>query len=169
MPNPFTEIKAALRTRIGTHWDGLAADDPARVRVNNRWGRNALKPTSKQFADLPSVDVRRNELRELKLTSSSGLFIVAFEFGVLSDDRASTDDTEALDATEWELIRCAVGASVPTPPQPVLGLSYVQRVGVEFSRQTLGDDVRSPGTQRWSSAVTVLVEFNKPKTELIPS
>jgi hypothetical protein len=166
MSNPFTEIKAALRTRLGSHWDALAADNPARVRVGNRWGRNALKPPSRQPADLPAVDVRRVETRDMKLTSSSGVFLAVFEFGITSDERASTDDTEVMDASEWELIRCAIGAAVSTPP---LGLSYVQRIGVESSQQTLADPAQSGGTQRWTSAVRIVVEFNKPRSEIIPS
>jgi hypothetical protein len=161
--NPFSEIKSSLRTRLGSHWDALPSDNPARVRVGNRFARNFLKPTARQAADFPAVDVRRVETRGMKLTSTSGHFLAVYEFGITSDERASTDDTEALDESEWQLIRCAVGAS-----SAGLGLSYVHQITVESSQQTVGDATQG-ATQRWTSAVRVVIEFSQPKTEIIPS
>lgn len=163
MPNPLTEIKTALRGYLVAHWNALPDGDPAKVRVANRGGvisRKGIAPI-----DSPAVDTRRVEIREVNplQTSSSGTFVVVYELGYRSDERKADDDTEVLDATEWELVRVAAKASVEK-----LGLSYVLRVRVEAARQTVAQTEMSAEGQ-WSGVATLVIEFQKPRTEIIPS
>jgi hypothetical protein len=161
--NPFTEIKTALRGYLAAHWDSLPADDPAKVRVNNRGG--VIFRKGQGVSDSPAVDTRRVELRGANplATSSSGVFVAVYELGYRSDEGKRDDDTESLDATEWELVRVAAKASVAK-----LGLSYVLRVGVEAARQTTAATEMSKEGQ-WSGVVTLVVEFAKPRSEIIPA
>jgi hypothetical protein len=96
-------------------------------------------------------------------TSSSGTFVVVYEIGYRSDETKQGDDTESLDAVEWELVRVATKACVEK-----LGLSYVLRVAVEAARQTVtATEMTKEG--QWSGAATLLIEFTKPRTEILPS
>jgi hypothetical protein len=54
--NPFTQIKTAIRAYMDDHWAALDDDNPAKVKIGNRW-RRRLKPNT-QPADLPEVDLR---------------------------------------------------------------------------------------------------------------
>jgi hypothetical protein len=75
MPNPFTQTADAVRLALETRWNALADNDPAKVKINNRWGRNARKD-ARQVADFPAVDIRPVDGRNLNFgaTSSTGLF-----------------------------------------------------------------------------------------------
>jgi hypothetical protein len=163
MANPFTEIKAALRGYLAAHWTAMADDNPAKVRVANRGG--VIFRKGQQFADNPAVDTRRVEIREANTTrtSTSGGFVVVYELGYRSDERKTDDDIEVLDATEWELVRVAAKAS-----DEKLGLAYVNKVRVEAARQTTAETEMSKEGQ-WSGAATLVIEFTKPRTEILPS
>jgi hypothetical protein len=163
MSNPFTEISSALRGYGEAHFTALPDGHKAKVRVGNRGG--VIFRKGQQFADNPAWYIRRVELRDVSplKTSSSGTFVVVYEIGYRSDETKQGDDTESLDAVEWELVRVATKACVEK-----LGLSYVLRVAVEAARQTVAATEMTKEGQ-WSGAATLLIEFTKPRTEILPS
>jgi hypothetical protein len=152
MSNPFTEIKAALRGYLAAHWTAMADDNPAKVRVANRGG--VIFRKGQQFADNPAVDTRRVEIREANTTrtSTSGGFVVVYELGYRSDERKTDDDIEV-----------AAKAS-----DEKLGLAYVNKVRVEAARQSVAaTEMTNEG--QWSGVATLVIEFTKPRTEILPS
>jgi hypothetical protein len=88
---------------------------------------------------------------------------VVYELGYRSDERKTDDDIEVLDATEWELVRVAAKAS-----DEKLGLAYVNKVRVEAARQSVAaTEMTNEG--QWSGVATLVIEFTKPRTEILPS
>jgi hypothetical protein len=163
MSNPFSEIKTALRGYLAAHWDGLPADNPAKVRVNNRGG--VIFRKGQQAADNPAVDTRRVAIRDANplATSSSGLFVTAYELGYRSDEQRTDDDTKVIDQTEWELIRVAARAAVEK-----LGLAYVTRVRVESAAETTAQtDMTKEG--QWSGVATLVIEFQQSRAAILPA
>lgn len=161
--NPFTQIKTAIRSYLGAHWDSLDADNPAKVKVANRFRR--LLKDNVQPADLPEVDIRSAEGGRNQFTASSGtgLFQRTYELGIASDDKDASD--VSLDQAEWEILRAASKAQ-----QDKLGLSgLVVNVEIDNTRQTKDDAELNRGHKRWSGAVTLVVTFQVPRADLIPT
>lgn len=160
--NPFSEIKTALRGYLAAHWESLPADNPAKVRVNNRGG--VIFRKGQQHADNPAVDARRVEIRDAALqTSDTGLFVVAYELAYRSDERKTEDDTETIDQLEWELVRVAAKARAEK-----LGLSYILRVAFESARQTTAATEMTKDGQ-WSGVATLVIQFQKSRAEILPA
>jgi hypothetical protein len=113
MPNPFTQTADAVRSALEARWDAMADDDPAKVKIGNRWGRNARKD-ARQVADFPAVDIRPVDGRNLNFTatSSTGLFQKAYELGIATDGTPVDDNPDVLDAVEWSLTSRRTGGSV---------------------------------------------------------
>lgn len=163
--NPLTTIRQAIEDAVGAHWDSLDEDNPAVVKVGNRWTKNQRKG-ARQPADFPAVEIRpvqeQNQTNP-KASSSSGQFIRAWELGCATD-AAPTEDPNVLDQCEWELIRAAAKMQ-----RDKLGLpdNLVVDVGVASTRQTTQDGDQNRGRTRWTGAVVVIVKFQVPTTQII--
>lgn len=161
--NPFTQIKTTIETYVGAHWDSLPADNPAKVKVGNRWSttqrKGALAPN-----DTPAVSLRPVDGGDTNplATSSSGHFSRQYELGIVTDGITPEDST--LDQCEWELIRVAAKAS-----KELLGLTdLVLKVTVSGTRQTNQDLEAGRQRRRWTGAVTITVFFQVSKTSILP-
>jgi hypothetical protein len=161
--NPLSQIKAAIRAYMGAHWDSLPDDNPAKVKVGNRFRRNVRDQT--QPADLPEVDFRSGEggVTRPFASSSSGQFVRAWELGIAGDDHNSGDTS--LDQAEWELIRCAAKMQIE-----LLGLNdLIVKVEIDNTRQTKDDAELNRGHRTWSGAVTLIVTFQVKRSDIIPT
>jgi hypothetical protein len=166
MPNPFTTVADAVRLALETRWDAMADNDPAKVKINNRWGRNARKD-ARQVADFPAVDIRPVDGRNLNFSASSstGLFQKAYELGIATDGTPQDANPDVLDAVEWSLIQTAAKAA-----QDKLGLpTLVLKVEIESSRQTPDDESQNRGRRRWSGVVVLVVTLQLPRAQILPS
>jgi hypothetical protein len=166
MPNPFTQTADAVRSALEARWNALADDDPAKVKVGNRWGRNARKD-ARQVADFPAVDIRPVDGRNMNFSASSstGLFQKAYELGIATDGTPVDDNPDVLDAVEWSLIQVAAQAAANKLGLPTL----VLKVEIESSRQTPDDESQNRGKRRWSGVVVLVVTIQVPKSQIIPS
>lgn len=160
--NPFTQIKTAIETYVGAHWDSLPSDNPAKVKVGNRWSATQRKGAI-QPADTPAVAVRPVEGGDTNVnaTSSSGHFTRSYELGIVTS--ATTPEDSTLDQCEWELIRVAAKAS-----SEQLGLgSMVLSVTVSGTRQTNQDFEAGRQHRWWTGAVTLSVKFQVSKASIL--
>jgi hypothetical protein len=166
MPNPFTQTADAVRLALETRWNALADNDPAKVKINNRWGRNARKD-ARQVADFPAVDIRPVDGRNLNFgaTSSTGLFQKAYELGIATDSTPQDENPDVLDAVEWELIRVAAQAAKDKLGLPTL----VLKVEIESSRQTPDDEQQNRGRRRWSGVIVLVVTIQVPRAVILIS
>lgn len=158
--NPFTTIKAAIKTYLGNHWDSLAADNPAKIKIGNRFTHKRMPV---QPGDLPEVDVRALEGGETKpfASSSTGLFTRNYQFGITTDQ---ADISDALEQSEWEFVRAAAKMQ-----KELLGLpGTVLRVGISFERETDIDPEMNRGRRRWTGIVVVAVTFQVPISQITP-
>lgn len=162
--NPFTQIKAAIRGYVEAHWDSLPTNNPAKVKVGNRWSRDDRK-AARAPADLPAVEIRPVEGGDSKPlhTSSSGVFVREYEFGIATDGQ--TTDDPALDQCEWELIRVATKAALEKLDLPEL----VLKVDISSSRQTDRDLEASRQHRTWTGAVVISVQFQVKRTDIVPA
>jgi hypothetical protein len=166
MPNPFTQVADAVRLALETRWDALGDNDPAKVKINNRWGRNARKD-ARQVADFPAVDIRPVDGRSLNFSASSstGLFQKAYELGIATDGTPQDENPDVLDAVEWELIRVAAQAAKDKLGLPTL----VLKVEIESSRQTPDDEQQNRGRRRWSGVIVLVVTIQVPRADILIS
>lgn len=161
--NPFTQIKTAIRAYMDAHWTALPDDNPAKVKIGNRWRRN-LRPNT-QPADLPEVDLRPVEGggNKFSASSTSAHFQRLYELGIATDDKSASDET--LDQAEWELVRVAAKAQAER-----LGLTdLVLNVEVDSTRQTKDEPELNRGHKTWSGAVTLIVTFQVTRASIIPT
>lgn len=162
--NPFTQIKTAIKSYVVAHWDSLDADNPAKVKVGNRWSLDARKDR-RQPGDLPGVDIKPVEGGDSNpfASSSSGLFVREYELGIATD--GFTVDDPALDQCEWELIRAASKACIEKLNLPAL----VMAVKVSSTRQTNTDYEASRQHKTWTGAVVISVQFQVKRSDIIPA
>jgi hypothetical protein len=166
MANPFTQVANAVRLALETRWSAMADDDPAKVKINNRWGKNSRKD-ARQVADFPAVDIRPVDGRGMNFTASSstGFFQKAYELGIATDGTPVDDNPDVLDAVEWSLIQTAAKAANDKLGLPTL----VLKVEIESSRQTPDDEQQNRGKRRWSGVVVLVVTLQVPRAQILPS